>query len=340
MMKWHAFKILTLSVGLILPLHAQERGTPAETLQVIAKPTAIADLPRAVSSLGATIADGYLYVYGGHAGKTHSYDTQSVLGTFQRASLAGGGWENLPAGPILQGMNLVSYQGKIIRVGGMQPKNAPGEKADNFSVNTVAQYDPATRLWTELAPLPEGRSSHDCVVVGTQLIVAGGWQSRGNVEKTVWAKTLLTLDLADNKAQWQAVPQPFERRAITMAGFEGKVYIIGGINGAMETEKTVSIYDPKTKQWTTGPDFPGAGRIGFSPAACATKKGIVLNTSDGKIHLLIPSGNAWKTLGEVENRRMVHRLANSSDETVYVIGGANPQGNVAGIEKFQLPSSH
>ena len=61
-------------------------------------------LPTAVSSFGAIACDGYLYVYGGHAGKTHSYDTKSVLGTFHRLKLDGGTqWEELPGGPILRG---------------------------------------------------------------------------------------------------------------------------------------------------------------------------------------------------------------------------------------------
>jgi hypothetical protein len=47
-------------------------------------------IPVAVSSLGAIESEGYLYVYGGHSGKTHSYDTKSVLGTFHRLKLDGG----------------------------------------------------------------------------------------------------------------------------------------------------------------------------------------------------------------------------------------------------------
>src|SRR5688500_2695034 len=98
------------------------------------KAPALPAMPKAVSSFGAVECDGYLYVYGGHAGKTHSYDTKSVLGTFHRLKLDGGTkWEELPGGPIAQGMNLAAHKGKVYRVGGMQPKNAPGEAADNHS---------------------------------------------------------------------------------------------------------------------------------------------------------------------------------------------------------------
>ena len=47
-------------------------------------------LPVKVSSFGAATTDGYLYVYGGHCGKTHTYSTVDVTGRFFRVKLAGG----------------------------------------------------------------------------------------------------------------------------------------------------------------------------------------------------------------------------------------------------------
>ncbi len=62
-------------------------------------------LPVAVSSFGAAVADGWLYVYGGHSGKTHEYSTEDVAGTFYRLNLADPrAWEALPGGPKLQGL--------------------------------------------------------------------------------------------------------------------------------------------------------------------------------------------------------------------------------------------
>src|SRR5262249_18599183 len=153
-------------------------------------------LPTAVSSLGAVSVNGYLYVYGGHAGRTHSYDTKAVLGTFHRLKLQGGtSWEELPGGPILQGMNLTAHQAKVYRVGVMQPRNAPGEPADNHSLADVARFDPETNKWETLPPLPAGRSSHDVVTVKDRLVVVGGWQMRGQGEKSVWHDTTLIMDL-------------------------------------------------------------------------------------------------------------------------------------------------
>ncbi len=46
---------------------------------------ALPPLTQATSSLGAVELDGYLYVYGGHAGKTHKYNTETVLGPLERS---------------------------------------------------------------------------------------------------------------------------------------------------------------------------------------------------------------------------------------------------------------
>jgi len=77
-------------------------------------------LPQAVSSFGAAVSDGWLYVYGGHRSKTHDYSTDAVLGTFYRVRLsAPGKWEKLPDGEPLQGLAVVAHAGKIYRIGGM-----------------------------------------------------------------------------------------------------------------------------------------------------------------------------------------------------------------------------
>jgi hypothetical protein len=106
-----------------------------------------ATLPQATSSFGAVESEGWLYVYGGHISPTHSYSTEAVSGRFNRLNLSSGKWEELPGGPPLQGMNLTVHAGKIYRVGGMAPRNKPGDAADNHSTAECARFDPATGKW-------------------------------------------------------------------------------------------------------------------------------------------------------------------------------------------------
>ena len=48
-------------------------------------------------------------------------------------------------------------------------------------------FDPKGGEWQPLPDLPEPRSSHDAVVIGDRLFVAGGWQL--GPEEAVWHKT-------------------------------------------------------------------------------------------------------------------------------------------------------
>ena len=49
---------------------------------------------------------------------------------------------------------MITHAGKVYRVGGMQPRNEPGDKADNFSLTDCARFDPARKVWEPLPPLP------------------------------------------------------------------------------------------------------------------------------------------------------------------------------------------
>lgn len=292
-------------------------------------------LPKGVSSLGAIACDGYLYVYGGHAGKTHTYDTEGVLGTFQRLKLDGGTeWEKLPGGRILQGMNLACHNGKIYLVGGMEPRNAPGEPTDNHSVVDARRFDPKTGKWEELPPLPAARSSHDLVVVDDTLVVVGGWQMRGRGISSVWHDTALTLNLQDKNATWKQIPQPFKLRALTAAVVGKKVYILGGL-GAEGTDKAVDVYDMESGEWSKGPELPGRDRAAFSPAACVLDGRLLLNTSAGPLFRLTEDGQGWEQVGETKQGRMVHRLIPHGD-AVILVGGAGRGGNFADLELIKL----
>ncbi|HEY5311950.1 MAG TPA: hypothetical protein VIK18_05500, partial [Pirellulales bacterium] len=138
---------------------AGEAGDPSTALPKIA------ELPVGIASFGAAIDGDWLYVYGGHTGETHSYSTEEVTDAFRRVNLRQGGpWEELPSGPPLQGLMLVEHDGLLYRVGGMTARNAPNAADDLHSLADVARFDPRSRQWTALAPLPEGRSSHGAVV--------------------------------------------------------------------------------------------------------------------------------------------------------------------------------
>lgn len=298
--------------------------------------TRFATLPQAASSFGAVVSDGWLYVYGGHIAPTHLYSTEAVSGHFARLKLTGATqWEQLPNGPPLQGMNLAAYKGKIYRIGGMAPKNKPGEAADNYSIADCARFDPATMKWEPLPPLPEPRSSHDVAVIGDKLIAVGGWMLKGAASPE-WPDTLEILDLAAGKLQWQAARQPFKRRALIAAADSGRLFVMGGFDENSKIVHEVAIYNPGTDAWTKGPDLPGGEINGFAPGACVHAGNLYVSVADGTLYRLNEAKQEWEKSGNA-TPRIAHRIV-SDDKTILVIGGAAKGQNSDLIEAASVAS--
>ncbi|MEI9960306.1 MAG: hypothetical protein WDM76_03995 [Limisphaerales bacterium] len=159
--------------------------------------TTLAPLPETVTSFGAATSGDYLYAFGGHKGERHDYSVEKVSGSFQRLKLSDGrAWESLPSATPGQGQPLVAHGGLIYRIGGMAARNHEDAKQDLYSMTVVQRFDPKTAQWENLPPLPAVRSSHDAVVVGEKLYVAGGWQLAGGTNKPAWPANALVLDLA------------------------------------------------------------------------------------------------------------------------------------------------
>jgi N-acetylneuraminic acid mutarotase len=312
-------------------------GLLALIVPLSAKAAELPPMPKSVSSFGAVVCDGYLYVYGGHMGKTHTYSKEDVQGSFHRLKLDGGSkWEELPGGPSAQGLNLAAHGGKVYRVGGMQPRNAPGEPEDIHSLTDCARFDPKTGKWEALPPLPAGRSSIDVVVAGDKLVVVGGWHQRGKGEKFVWHDTVAVLDLAAARLEWKSIQQPFQRRALTAAAVGNKVYVIGGLTPA-GVDRRVDVLDVATGKWSTGPALPaGNDRAAFSPAATVVNGRVVVNTSEGPVYRLNEAGDGWEKVGEAATKRMVARLVPFSNDSVLLVGGVSGNANVATVEVVKL----
>ena len=297
-----------------------------------------AKLPEPSASFGAVGLDGYLYVYGGHITDRHEYSTASVSGQFHRLNLAEPTkWETLPGGPHLQGLNIAAHGGKIYRVGGMQPKNDPGQPTDNWSSEEAARFDAKTGQWEALPSPPTPRSSHDVAVVGEKLYVMGGWQMRGATEDNVWIDTMDVLDLAAEKPTWSTIPQKFQRRALIVAVQDTKIYAMGGFDSEDMAHTSVDVFDTATGNWSEGPAIPGSQRNGFSPAACTIDGRIILSVGSGELYRLSADGSTWEQIAKA-TPRIVHRLIPYGDR-VLIVGGAIGPKMTDLIESVQIPAA-
>jgi hypothetical protein len=313
--------VLFVLIGLLVS--ATELATGAES-----EPDC---LPEAVASFGAVTHDGWIYVYSGHVGTAHAHSKENLSRGFYRRRVEGGAWESLPLDEPVQGLALVAHGGFLYRVGGMTADNHVNEPAALTSKSTFARFDPVARRWDHLEPLPAGRSSHDAAVIGSKLYVVGGWQLAGDDEGQ-WHSEMLVFDLAEPDAGWRSILQPFQRRALAASHHQGKLYVIGGMNGLEEVDRSVDIFDPATSQWSTGPAFPGEGMNGFGVSAWNHGEELIASGSDGVVYRLSDDGTGWDEIQRLNTPRFFHRIVPGTGENLLVLGGASRKGHLDEIE--------
>lgn len=141
-------------------------------------------------------------------------------------------WESLPPMPLAQiSCSAVMYNGTFVVTGGA---------AGNMLKPDVQQYDPTTRMWTNLPPLIVHRMGHATLVCRNQLYVLGGTHKGGKV-----------LDVKQSK--WVPLPEMHSRQRIgfTAIEYNDKIYVFGG-----DLVVTVECFDPSTQKWTCTKHVP------------------------------------------------------------------------------------
>lgn len=310
---------------------------PESKVKVVA--TKFAELPEELTSFGAAVSGKTLFVYGGHTGSAHSYSIEEQSDRLWSLDLSDpdAKWQTRSTDIRLQGLALVPWKDGVVRIGGFTAMNNEGDDHDLRSQNSVAVFDAAKNAWSKRAALPEPRSSFDAAVLGNTVYVFGGWQLQGTQGDTAWHDTAWSLDLSDENAKWQSLKSPgFERRALSVAAFDKKLYVIGGMKSDGETTTRVDVYDPATKSWKQAPSLPGQGMAGFGSAAYAVGEHLYVSTIGGFVHQLSSGTEEWKTVAKVDPGRFFHRMI-PHEGNLLMVGGANMQiGKFTDIERIQL----
>ncbi|GAB4569125.1 MAG: hypothetical protein Tsb0020_23110 [Haliangiales bacterium] len=303
-------------------------------------------LPEPITSFGAAVQGGFLYVLGGYTGTPHQYSRDGQSGALSRIRLDQAGqrdgatqrrvWEQLPGVEPLQSVALVAHDDALIRVGGMRASNPAGQPSRLASTDEVARYLPATSAWEALPPLPAPRSSHDAVVLHSTVYVLGGWRLDDG-DEAQWAREGLALDLRDGDASWRSFATPFQRRALATVAAGDRVLAIGGMNADGSLSQQVDIYDPATDTWTRGPDYPGPA---FGVAATAAGDTIYASGMDGIVYEMdlgdAATARSWRQLNTLTFPRFFHRLAVADDQVLALGGivGMSSTGRVRVVERI------
>lgn len=295
-------------------------------------------LPEAIASFGAAVADGWLYVYGGHIGKAHDHSRANLSKHFRRIRLDGSsGWEDLPMGTPLQGLPLVAHAGKLYRIGGLDARNQPDDEEDLHSVDEFAVFDPESGEWSNLPALPGPRSSHNAVVIGDTLYVVGGWALSGDSDGD-WQSGALAIDLGAPNAQWRELPEPpFKRRALALSHVAGRVAVLCGMTDDADLSQQVFFYDPEAEAWSEGPDFPGNAFHGFGLSAWNLGGVLYAGGMEGVLYRLDEARGEWQKVTEFATKRFFHQLVPDGAGGLLAVAGASPdEGHTRSIERLSI----
>lgn len=305
--------------------HYSTLALPYQPLAMIPANHTFPPLAKGTTSFGGAVIGDTLYVYGGNYGSAHSYSEEDMSGELWTLDLNGSGkWQAGASGQRLQGLAMVAYGGRLIRVGGFRAINKEGEKENLRSQPEVARLSTDGKSWEQLTPLPAGRSSLDAAVIGDKLYVVGGWNLQGGSRDAVWHDTLLAADLKAEPLVWKPVSTPpFKRRALAAAGWQGKLYCVGGMEEQGAPTTAVAVYDPATNKWSEAPNLLGGPMEGFGSGAFATEHGLFVTTMSGAIQKLSADGSAWQVVGQLAHPRFFHRLLPWQGSKMVVVGGSN-----------------
>lgn len=289
-------------------------------------------MPRGLTTVGAATMGDSLYLVGGYFGSPHEYSKEFQSGSVLRMRLATGVWDELASVPPIQSPAVASDGRYLYELGGTKAGNAAGQPTDLRSVADVQRFDPSHDRWEPLPSLPEPRSSHQAVVVGSTLYVVGGWGLEGGMNDNVWRDTMLTADLSQPTLVWSSVKVPFQVRAQGLVGHEGKLYVLGGLAPEGSTD-AVHRYDIASGQWSSGPVLPDDN---MTARGAVWKGQLFANGADGKVYRLSADESRWEIAGATQYPRLFHEMVSSERGPVVLAGipDNNRGGRIRVIERL------
>jgi N-acetylneuraminic acid mutarotase len=188
--------------------------------------------------------------------------------------------------------------------------------------------------WKSLTSIKNGpRQEHGVATVGSLIYVVGGTKMNGRIRGQV--STVEVYDIKSNS--WSdGPPLPVEIHHPNVVAVNGKVYVLGGLDGFVPTRKTLgNIWrlDPIVNQWEELPPMPngterGSSAVGVKGSVIYLAGGLQPQPGDLDFGARVTDMSSaydtvsgmWTTLPKLPEKRD-HGGGAFVGDTFYVIGG-------------------
>ncbi|NXX43767.1 KLH32 protein, partial [Tricholaema leucomelas] len=206
-----------------------------------------------------------------------------------------------------------------------------GKKREVCKVKELRYFNPADQEsvhitgianWSELAPMPMGRSHHCVAVMGDFLFVVGG-EAEQCSGRSCAVRTACRYDPRRNR--WADIaPMKNCREHFVLGALGDFLYAAGGRNELRQVLPTVERYCPRKNKWTFVQPFDRSlsCHAGYVVDGLLWVSGGVTNTAQYQNRLMVydPKQNKWLSRSPMLQRRVYHSMA-AVQRKLYVLGG-------------------
>lgn len=191
------------------------------------------------------------------------------------------GWRAEPSLPAPRDeARAVALDGEVYVAGGTdklieygRPSEVPGvrEHVRARSVDELLRFDPDTRRFTRLAPMPERLNHVSMVTHGGKIYVVGGLGDLlfgADVRRDMF-------EYDPSQDRWREMPPMPTARGAAAAGVIGdSLYVVGGMGAGGRIQNVLERFDFRTRRWERAADMP------------TTREHMAGTVSDGRFYVL------------------------------------------------------
>ncbi|XP_068184783.1 rab9 effector protein with kelch motifs [Antennarius striatus] len=210
--------------------------------------------------------DGHVYVLGGRA--------SGCLGDLWRYSVVCNEWAELPcngdaAPEELEEHSMVAHEGLLYVFGGML------DSAYSKWRHPLWVFDVAKEKWVNWqrkprphqTRVPANRKGHSAVIMGSAMLVYGGFVDMKGSSQEFWSLDLGTMTWSLLSGGQQGTGSPGPRHSHSAVAHLGCMYLFGGLKGLRE-QRDMWRWSSTTSSWTSIRTWAGPPRlVGHSAVA-------------------------------------------------------------------------